>query len=206
MSTAFTVFGQAVTWLEGLAFVTGLLSVWLIQRMNIWTWPVGLVSVACLGWLFADARLYAVATLQVAFAVLGLWGWWQWARAPAPGGEPPVTRTRAAEALGVGALCLPLIALVAWWLGRHTDNPAPLADTTILVLSLAATAGQALRRLEAWWIWIAVDIVSVPLYWQRGLPLTALLYVCFLLLCVAGLRSWTRRWRAQQGERVASSA
>lgn len=203
MSTAFTLFGQAVSWLEGIAFVTGLLSVWLIQRMHIWTWPVGLVNVACLGWLFVDARLYAVALLQIVFAVLGLWGWWQWAHDRAPDGAPPVTRTTAREALTTALLCVPLVAAGAWALQRYTDNPAPLADTAILVLSIAATAGQALRRLEAWWVWIAVDAVSMPLYWQRGLPLTALLFGLFLLLCVAGLRSWTQRWHTQQGARTA---
>lgn len=64
------------------------------------------------------------------------------------------------------------------------------------VLSLAATWGQAEKRSESWWIWIAVDVISVPLYASRALYPTAGLYVIFGALCVLGLRSWSRELRA----------
>jgi nicotinamide mononucleotide transporter len=84
------------------------------------------------------------------------------------------------------------IAAIAWLLSRHTDSPVPVADATVTGLSLAATYGQARKLVESWWIWIAVDVVSVPLYISRGLYPTAALYFVFGCLCVAGLRSWRR--------------
>ena len=78
--------------------------------------------------------------------------------------------------------------LMAW-----TDSPAPWPDGSVLVLSLLATWAQARRRIESWVLWIVVDLISIPLYWSRSLPLTAILFAIFLVLCIAGLVSWSKR-------------
>jgi len=65
------------------------------------------------------------------------------------------------------------------------------------VLSVLATWWQVLRRLECWVMWIGVDLISIPLYWQRSLPLTAVLYIVFLLICIAGFIDWRRAWQGQ---------
>jgi nicotinamide mononucleotide transporter len=198
---SWTLFGQSVTLLEAAAFITGLASVWLTKQRHIWNWPVGLVNVACFIVLFHGAKLYADAVLQIGFAVLSVVGWWQWtsAAAQSPDHEVLVTRTRwreiaASLALAGVAVWAGSAALRAW-----TDSPVPVADTALLVLSLLATWWQALRRLESWLVWIVVDVISVPLYWQRQLPLTAVLYVIFLIICIAGYADW-RRVRQQRGE------
>ncbi|PYV29477.1 MAG: hypothetical protein DMG09_29920, partial [Acidobacteria bacterium] len=48
------------------------------------------------------------------------------------------------------------------------------------------------KRFENWWFWIAADLVYIPLYLSRALPLTALLYAVFLGMCLAGVREWRR--------------
>ena len=62
----------------------------------------------------------------------------------------------------------------------------------------------AFRRIENWWLWIAVDSVSVALYLNRELYLLAGLYGIFLVLAVIGLREWTRA--AQSDLRSAGEA
>ena len=188
-----TVAGQSISALELVAFVSGLLSVWLTQRMHIANWPVGMFNVVCFAFLFVDAKLYADALLQVAFFVLGAYGWWSWVRTKATAGSLPVTRASLAEIFAVVLLALVFTALAASTLMAWTDSPAPWPDGSVLVLSLLATWAQARRRIESWVLWIVVDLISIPLYWSRSLPLTAILFAIFLVLCIAGLVSWSKR-------------
>lgn len=182
-----------VSWAELVGDATGLACVWLVTRQNVWSWSVGLANNAFFFLIFWWSRLYADAVLQVVFAVIALYGWWNWLRGAGPGsGALRVRRTRPAEWAWLGGTIALATTAITAWLAHRTDSPAPLADASILTLSLAATYGQARKLLESWWLWIAVDVISVPLYVERGLHPTAAVYVVFLLLCVAGLRAWTR--------------
>jgi nicotinamide mononucleotide transporter len=189
-----------VSWAELFGDVTGLACVALVARQHLWNWPLGLVNNAFFFLIFWWSRLYADASLQLAFAVIGVYGWWCWVRGGGPDAAAglPVRRTRPLEWLWLAAASLAATAAVACWLRQRTDSPAPLADATVLTLSLAATYGQARKLVESWWLWIAVDALSVPLYLRRGLYPTAGVYLVFFVLCVAGLRAWTRDLRAQE--------
>jgi nicotinamide mononucleotide transporter len=181
---------RRMTWLEIEGAVTGLLCVWLLARQNIWNWPIGIVNNILFIVLFWRSKLYGGATLQIVFAILGIYGWYQWLRITAPGVHLPVRRTAPGEWVGL-SLCVGLgQCAVFWWLSQHTDSPAPFWDAAEMVLSLAATYGQARKLLESWLIWILVDVISIPLYVSRGLYLTSLLYFLFLCLCVQGYWSW----------------
>ena len=46
--------------------------------------------------------------------------------------------------------------------------------------------------MDPWYFWIAADCIYVPLYFSRGLNLTAVVYMLFLVMCVVGLRAWSR--------------
>ena len=72
-----------MSWLELVAAGLGIVAVWLTVRQNPWCWPIGLVMVLLYAWLFYDWRLYSNLLLQLLFAALQLYGWWQWTR----GGE-----------------------------------------------------------------------------------------------------------------------
>jgi nicotinamide mononucleotide transporter len=55
-----------------------------------------------------------------------------------------------------------------------------------------ATYLQARRAVESWYVWILVDVISIPVYFSRGLPFFAVLYAVFLVICFFGLRHWLR--------------
>lgn len=185
---AFSIAAVPVTWAEVLGDITGALCVWLLARQNILTWPLGLLNNLFWGWLFFRAKLYADSVLQAIFFVLGVYGWWRWRR---PARPDRVRRTTRKEWLVLAGLTSVSTALFALVLSHATDSPAPIADASVLTLSLAATYGQAHRLLESWWIWIVVDVISVPLYLSRQLYPTAILYAVFGLLCVFGLIAWS---------------
>lgn len=191
--------GAPVTWAELLGDVTGLACVWLVARQHLWSWPLGIANNAFFAVLFFSSRLYAETLLQGVFATLGFYGWWSWVRGATPASDTlPVRNTRPREWLAFAVVGAAATGAVVFWLSRHTDSPAPLWDGLVLVLSLIATYGQARKLLESWWVWIAVDLISVPLYVSRALYPTALLYVVFLAICVIGLRDWQRTRALQE--------
>jgi nicotinamide mononucleotide transporter len=81
---------------------------------------------------------------------------------------------------------------VLWKVLGLLKGSVPIIDALVTSLSLAAQWLLNRRMLENWAWWIAVDLISIPLYVSRGLPLIAVLYVVFLLLCVQGHLRWRR--------------
>jgi nicotinamide mononucleotide transporter len=60
---------------------------------------------------------------------------------------------------------------------------------------VASVTGQwllARKRVEAWAVWLAVNVFSVGLFAYKALWLTALLYAVFAVLSVAGWQAWRR--------------
>lgn len=188
----FSLLGQSATPIEILAFLTGVACVWLAVKVHIANWPIGLVSVACYAIVFFQAKLYADALLQIVFFATGVYGWWRWSRGSEDSGGA-ITQARPREWAWIVGLTFAGTAAVSYYLRSFTDSPVPTMDATILCLSLAALWWQAHKVVECWWLWILVDVISVPVYWGRSLGLTALLYVIFLIMCVQGLREWRAR-------------
>ena len=54
--------------------------------------------------------------------------------------------------------------------------------------------------VEFWLIWIAVDIVGVPLLLAAGYYPSAIMYIVYGVFCVIGFISWWRIERRQRGE------
>lgn len=175
---------------EILGFVSGALCVWLVARQNVWNWPIGIANNITFLILFWAAGIYADAGLQIVYMALALYGWWAWLRGGADHGALTVTRTTRDQWLVLGAVGVVATAGLTVLLDTVTDSTVPLPDAITTVLSLLATWGQARKKLESWWLWIAADVIYVPLYAYKDLWLTAVLYVGFLALCVLGLRNW----------------
>jgi nicotinamide mononucleotide transporter len=182
----------AISLTEVLGFLTGGLSVWLVVRGNIWTWPAGIANNVFFALLFWDARLYGDMALQGLYVVLNVAGLLMWLRRDGHGRRPRIGRVRPLEAALLLALALPATWALMLYLQR-IHGSAPFLDALTTCGSILATYLLARKLLESWFVWIAVDIVYVPLYLSRELVLTAVLYAGFLVLCVLGLAEWRRR-------------
>ena len=182
-------------WVEITGFLTGVANVWLLARQNIWNWPVALANNGLYLAVFISAGLYGDAGLQLVYAAFGVYGWWSWLRPASDAKALGVQRFSWARARQVVAATLCGFVLLALFLWRFTDSTVPVADGLTTALALAATWGQSRKYVESWWLWIAADLIYIPLYAYKRLWLTSVLYVVFLALCVGGLRAWQRQWR-----------
>jgi nicotinamide mononucleotide transporter len=190
---AVTLWGSAITWLEIVAVMISLATILCNIREIHWAWPLAIVASSMYFALFWHSRLYGNALLQVFFAVVSMWGWWQWRR-PARAGSPVrISRLTARGRLAVLASCMLLWPAIGWFLYSHTDTDVPWWDAFPTAVSLVAQFLLGRKYLENWVLWMVVDVVSVALYVHKGLWLTAILYAAFFALSAAGLRTWHRR-------------
>lgn len=188
--------------LEIIAVALGIANVGLLVRRSIWNYPFGMAMVVLYFIIFREARLYGEAGLQVFFFVVQGWGWWLWACA---GGLAQMVSVSWMDWRARG-LALALVAGsslgIGWAMARFTDAVLPYADATIAGASVVAQVLLALRRVENWALWIAIDVLSIGVYLNRELYLTAGLYVVFLGLAIAGLIQWAKA--ARSGEAIAA--
>ena len=201
-SPLFVAAGMPMSAGDILGFVTGLLCVWLTARANIWNFPVGIANSLILGLVFLQQRLFADATLQIVFIAFSIAGWWQWVHGRHARESSPVFSTTLREQLALVVIG-GVAALLLWRILVSLNGSAPPVDATITVLSLCAQWQLNRRQISSWGWWIAVDIISIPLYWSRGLPLIAGLYVIFLLLCVRGWLHWRTLARLRPADAAA---
>jgi nicotinamide mononucleotide transporter len=183
-------------WVEVFGFLTGGACVWLVVRQHILNWPLGLLNNVVFFILFMNKRLYADMGLQVVFFALGVYGWWYWLRRGPDSAPVRATHASRRELLAavafVAAATFGLRELLVW-----VNGAAPVWDAHTTALSLAAQYLLCRKRVENWYFWIVADVVYVPLYVSRDLPLTAVLYGVFLVMCVVGLVAWRRGMRAK---------
>ena len=89
------------------------------------------------------------------------------------------------------------------WLFNHDDRVymqswVPWVDAFTTAIFLVGMLLMARKKVENWVYWIIGDIVSLPMYFMKGLIFTSFQYLVFLILAILGLIEWRRRWKAQQ--------
>jgi nicotinamide mononucleotide transporter len=177
--------------LEGFAAAFGLVSVYLSTRQNIWSWPTAIVNVALYAIVFYQGRLYGQMGLQPVYLALSIYGWYEWLHGGAEKTELQVSR---ASPRLLGALAI--LNIVTWIalaaLLRRTDAALPWLDALLATTSLVAQWMMTRKILENWLVWIALDVVYVPMFISQHLYATALLYAAFLVLAVMGFVEWRR--------------
>jgi nicotinamide mononucleotide transporter len=187
---------RAVNPVELVAVAFGLLSVYLAAREHIISWPTAIVNVAIFFVLFWRAKLYADAVLQLVYLVLSVYGWYEWRFGGAQHSRLQVSRATRGHWLVLTPLFLVGGLGLGALLDRFTDSPVPYFDALLTAASLVAQWMMTRKLLENWLIWIVADLVYVPLFIQRGLPLTAVQYAVFLLLAALGWHGWRQSLRA----------
>jgi nicotinamide mononucleotide transporter len=181
-----------VSLLELFAAVVGAVSVWLSVRQNILSWPTAIVNVILYVIVFYQAKLYADMGLQVVYAVLSVYGWYEWMYGGEGRTELHVTRTGPGLAALLALIALSGSALLGTLLRHATDAALPYMDSFLSSTSLVAQWMMTRKKLENWLVWVAVDVLYVGMFVFKGLYLTAGLYLVFLGLALKGYVDWRR--------------
>ena len=183
-------------------FVLSLAMVYCNIKEIHWAWPLAIASSALYGVVFWNSQLYGEASLQIMFILTSIWGWQQWRTAKQANQDD--NRDEPPAPLSISALKpselqkVALAALIAWpaltfFLDRFTDSNVAIWDALVSTLSLVAQFLLAKKKLENWWVWLAVNLITVGLMLFKSLWLTAILYLIFAALSYVGLRAWQRK-------------
>jgi nicotinamide mononucleotide transporter len=188
---------QALSPLEFSAVVLAIAYLLLAIRQNIWCWFCAGLSTAMYVYLFVDAKLYMESLLNVFYLGMALYGWTVWYSGGAGDAGLPVSvwlpSVHARALLVITATSL----LSGYLLERFTDAAFPYIDSMTTWSAIWATFLVARKVLENWWYWLAIDSVSVFIYWERDLQLTSLLFAVYVILVPIGLLNWRRSYDRQ---------
>jgi nicotinamide mononucleotide transporter len=197
---------QHILWREVLGNLFGLASALGGMRRRVWAWPVGIVGNVLLFTVFMGAwfdtpqsdNLLGQAGRQIMFITVSVWGWRRWAatrRDAGPGGEGAAVVPRWAtwrERAGIVVAAVVGVAVLTPVFRALGSFEPVWADAWIFTGSLLATYGMARGWVDFWLIWIAVDIVGVPLLIRAELYPSAFLYLFYGAFCVLGFVVWAR--------------
>jgi len=182
---------------EMVAVVFAVLYLLLAIRQNIWCWFCAGVSTAIFVYVYFAANLYMESVLNVFYFAMAIYGWVCWRAGHSGDVSLAISvwprRTHYLALVAVLAMSL----LSGFLLQTYTNAAFPYIDSATTFGAMWATFLVARKVLENWWYWLFIDLVSVFIYWSRGLELTALLFVVYVVLIPIGLLNWTRDYRQQ---------
>ncbi len=182
---------STTSWIEILAFVLAVAYLLLAIRQSLACWVAAFVSSCLYTWVFFSARLYMDSGLNLFYAIMAVYGYWQWRRLGDHGASHVSRWPPARNALAAGGI-VALAALSGYFLRRYTPDASPLIDSLVTWGSVFATFLVARKIYENWHWWLVLDTASLLLYFSRGLYLTVLLFALYLVLILIGMREWRR--------------
>jgi len=198
---AFEILGYPVSFVELIGTFFGLISVYYASRANILTWSTGIVNEVFLFILFYQVQLYADMFLQVYFLIVTLYGWYNWNTKSID--NKIYETTNRTKLLLLSAIILGSLISGYIFTNIHLYLPTqfkikaayPFIDSFVMISSIFATILLAKKKIENWYLWIAIDLICVILYYKKGIYFLSLEYFIFLGLASYGLYNWKKQLR-----------
>lgn len=167
----------------------------LAMKESLWCWYAAFISTAIFTVLFWDASLLMESGLQIYYLGMAVFGWYQWRKGSTQKKQADLqihtwSGRRHIYAIGI-VIGLSLVS--GYFLSNHTQAAWPFVDSFTTWGSVVTTYMVTRKVLENWLYWLVIDGISIFLYWDRGLHLTALLFVAYLVICIFGYLQWRQQ-------------
>jgi nicotinamide mononucleotide transporter len=185
--------------LEITAVVFGIISVLFARKNNILVYPTGLISTLIFIYILYNFKLYGEFIINIYYSVMSILGWYLWSRRNNDQEEFPISIMNSKEYKISGLIftaTLLFIALVYHFFDKFTDLTA-YVDAFTTALFFVGMWLMAKRKIENWIVWIIADIISVPLYFYKGLTVSSLQFIVFTIIAILGYKEW-KKYLAKQ--------
>ena len=181
---------------------TGTLSIALLIKQNIWTWPIGIAYTLASLYVFFTAKLYADFALHIFFLIMSAYGWYYWLRGKKSyDSELPVSRESKKVLAYSIVICFFAVNFSGNIFSTYTDADLPYLDNTTSILSILAIWLQSRKKIESWIFWLIIDILSVGIYFHKELYLYSLLYLIYVVMAFLGYIAWLESYHHEQRNR-----
>ena len=204
----FSWYGYDMSYIELLGAVFGLWAVVLSTQEKVSSWYIGVVNVLLSFWMFYQIQLYSDMFLQVYFLVTNLLGWYWWTH-PKKGAENEINQLKISilnnkEKINYSVIIFAGTFLCGFFIGHIHElfplffqKPAafPYLDTFVMVASIVAQYLLTKKKLDAWTLWIIIDVVATVIYFQKNILLYSVEYFIFCAVAAYGFWNWKKSVR-----------
>lgn len=170
----------------------GVCSVCLASQGNIFTYLFGFAQVGTYTFLCVTQRFYGEIAINAYYFVTMIYGVYVWRKRLAGDDQRVVVprQLRPAVMALIAVTTLLFSWLTGWGLASWTDDTQPYLDAFTTIPAFVAQVLMILVYREHWFIWLAVDVLSVVLWLRAGDYCMAAQYVFWCANCLYGLHRW----------------
>lgn len=189
---------KQTTWLEYIAVIAGIASVWFSRKENILVYPVGLVNTIIYIYLSIKGNLFGEASVNFYYTVMSVYGWMLWAKKDnrlRPETLISISNKKEWQSalLFFSTFYMSIFFALIYIKKSFAPDAIPAMDALASASAYTGMWLMAKKKLESWYWWIITDLVSVPLYFIKGYVFTSVQFFVFLILAIAGLLEWQKR-------------
>ena len=179
--------------LEITGVVFGLLSVWFSKNNNILVFPTGMISTSIFVYLLYKWILLGDMMINGYYFIVSIYGWYVWTSKQNNVVTPISTLNYNEKKISIFIFVFSIIFvyLVYVYFDKWDSFTAYIDNFTTAIFFVGMWL-MAKRKIESWIFWIIGDVISIPLYFYKGLTFTSLQYLIFTFIAIAGYYSWKK--------------
>lgn len=180
--------------LEIIAVLFGLASVIFAMKNNILVYPIGIISTIIYVYLLNKWGLIGDMLINGYYTTMSIYGWYIWTRKTQNKPEFPISKITTKEiyhGIIIFLITIAFVVVVYKYFDKFTSWTA-YVDTFTTGIFFVGMWLMAKRKIENWLLWIIGDLVSVPLYFCKGLTFTSIQFAIFTVIAIFGYLEWKK--------------
>ena len=187
-------YSPSFIYLELFAVIMNIISVVYAKRNNILVYPTGLIGTGIFVFILLNFSLLGDTIINAYFFSMSIYGWYFWSRKKDEVFINQVSTINRNEIKYLFILAISSLIFI-YFVYDYFDkwnNWTAYVDNITTAIFFVAMWLMARRKIESWIFWIIGDLITVPLYFYKGLTISSIQYIIFLILAVLGYISWKK--------------
>ncbi|MDB4176036.1 nicotinamide riboside transporter PnuC [Flavobacteriaceae bacterium] len=164
------------------------------KKNNVLVFPTGMICTAIFVYLLLKWGLLGDMIINGYYFIMSIYGWHLWTRKKDGKTVIPISKTTKKQhliSLGIFIITFVFVFIVYAAFDKFNHWSAYL-DTITTALFFVAMWLMAKRKIENWIYWIIGDIITVPLYFYKGLTFSSILYFVLTIIAIYGYLAWKK--------------